>query len=100
MNFLTEYGMFLAKFGTVVILLALAVGIIMLLAHRNKHDAEKLEVKNLNEKYETMALLLNSQTLSKKQLKKFLKDQKQAQKEKGKDEDENRKKTFVLDLKP
>ena len=91
--------MFLAKFGTVVILLVLAVGIIMLLAHRNKHDAEKLEVKNLNEKYETMALLLNSQTLSKKQLKKFLKDQKQAQKEKGKDEDENRKKTFVLDFK-
>lgn len=91
--------MFLAKFGTVVVLLLLAIGIILMLAHRNKHDAEKLEVKNLNEKYETMALILNSQTLPKKQLKKILKKQKQEHKEKDKNEHEDRKKTFVLDFK-
>lgn len=98
MDFLSEYSMFLAKFSSVVILLLIAIGVIIILASRNKHDAEKLEVKNLNEKFETMSMLLNSQTLSKKQLKKFLKEKKQKYKEKDKTGSED-KKVFVLDFK-
>lgn len=99
MEFLIEYGMFLAKFGTVALLLVLTVGAIIVIVMRSKGDMEQLNIKNINEKYETMSLMLNSQVLSKKSLKKYLKQHKQEQKEKDKDTDEERKKVFVLDFK-
>jgi serine protease SohB len=98
-EFLIEYGMFLAKLGTVAILLVLIVGAIIVLVMRSKGDIEHLNIKNMNDKYETMGFMLHSQMLNKKSFKKYLKKHKQEQKEKDKDSSDERKKTFVLDFK-
>ena len=96
--FLIEYGMFFAKFITVIILLLVATGLIAFIVSKVKGDTEQLNIKNINDKYETMSLLLNSQVLNKKDFKKYLKQQKKEHKEKE-TEEEKRKKIFVLDFK-
>lgn len=96
-SFLIEYGMFLAKFATVVLLLVIAIGALIFIVSRIKGDTEHLDIKNINDKYETMSLLLNSQVLNKKDFKKYLKQQKKQHKDK--EDHSQRKKVFVLDFK-
>tara|TARA_R110002072_G_scaffold297959_1_gene471294 strand:+ start:6735 stop:7724 length:990 start_codon:yes stop_codon:yes gene_type:complete len=98
-EFLIEYGMFLAKFLTVVLILLFAIGAIIFIVSRAKGDNEHLNIKNINDKYETMSFMLNSQVLDKKEFKKYLKKQKQNLKEKDKAPSDERKKIFVLDFK-
>ncbi len=99
MEFLAEYGMFLAKLSTVSIMLIVITGAIIFIVIRIKGDGEHLNIKNINDKYETMSFMLNSQVLSKKNFKKYLKKHKQDQKEKEKKSTDERKKIFVLDFK-
>ncbi len=99
MDFLIEYGMFLAKLGTIAILLVLVVGTVIMVIMRGKGDSGHLSINNINEKYEAMSLMLSSQVLDKKSLKKYLKLHKQEHKEKEKKSSEESKKTFVLDFK-
>jgi len=98
-EFLAEYGMFLAKLSTVSIMLIVITGAIIFIVIRIKGDGEHLNIKNINDKYETMSFMLNSQVLSKKNFKKYLKKHKQDQKEKEKKSTDERKKIFVLDFK-
>jgi serine protease SohB len=98
-DFLIEYGMFLAKLGTIAILLVLVVGTVIMVIMRGKGDSGHLSINNINEKYEAMSLMLSSQVLDKKSLKKYLKLHKQEHKEKEKKSSEESKKTFVLDFK-
>ena len=67
MEFLFEYGMFLAKFLTVLLLLLFAVAAVFLIANRAKGEPEHLNIKNTNDKYETMSFMLKSQVLNKKE---------------------------------
>ena len=101
MEFLTEYGMFLAKFGTVVGLLLIVTVVILVLVMKNKAEAEEhLEIKNLNDKYENMELMLKSAILPKKEFKKTIKDTKAKHKKeekKNSDEDDKRR-IFILDF--
>jgi serine protease SohB len=97
-NFLSEYGMFLAKLGTVSIIFVLIAGALIFIVMRAKGDNEHLTIKNINEKYEAMGFMLNSQVLNKKAFKKYLKEHKKEQKEKDKETSEDRKKVFVLDF--
>ncbi len=99
MDFLTEYGMFLAKLSTISLMLVVIIGAIIFIVIRARSDGEHLIIKNINEKYETMSFMLNSQVLSKKGFKKYLKKHKQEQKEKDKESSDERKKIFVLDFK-
>ena len=99
MEFLTEYGMFLAKLSTVSILLVVIIAAIIFIVMRTKGDGEHLNIKNINDKYETMSFMLSSQVLNKKDFKKFLKKHKQDQKVKEKESSEDKKKVFVLDFK-
>ena len=99
MEFLIEYGMFLAKFLTVALILLFAIGAIIFIILRAKGDSEHLNIKSINEKYETMSFLLNSQVLGKKEFKKYLKKQKQDHKEKDKSVSDEKKKIYVLDFK-
>ena len=74
-EFFTEYGLFLAKTATIV------VGIIAIIAaavamSKKAKAPEKLEVQNLNEKYESMADVLKAQLLPKKELKHLAKQRK------------------------
>ena len=65
LEILMQYGFFLAKAVTIVA----AIGIVMVLAvtlTRKSRPMERLDVKNLNEKYTAMAQTLRRGILSKK----------------------------------
>ncbi|MDJ0955217.1 MAG: protease SohB [Arenicellales bacterium] len=97
-EFLTEYGLFLAKTATIV------VGIIAIIAtavamSKKAKIPEKLEVQNLNEKYESMANVLNAQLLPKKELKQLAKQQKAEKKARKKQIDTaDKKRMFVVNF--
>ena len=102
MEFLAEYGMFLAKFGTVVFLILAVIVVVFFLLMRARSGAEDhIEIKNINQKYEQMQLMLKSAILPKKEFKKVIKDLKARHKKeedrKGKQADQ-RKRIFVLDF--
>lgn len=98
MEFLSEYGMFLAKFGTVSIVFLIIAAALIFIVTQAKGDNEQLMIKNINEKLESMSLMLKQQVLSKKELKKYLKEQKKEHKDKEKNTSETRKKVFVLNF--
>lgn len=96
MEFLTEYGMFLAKAATLVVAaLALIGGIVALVARGGSHlEAQgRLDIRHLNENYDSMALALKSAVLSKKAFKQFQKERKAREKRQEKVE---RRRIFVL----
>lgn len=94
--------MFLAKFGTVVLVLVLIIAAVLILVLRAKSGGdEHLEVKNLNQKFEHMRLLLNSAILSKKEFKQSVKELKARHKkeDKSSDAEETKRRVYVLDFK-
>ncbi|MDX1519264.1 MAG: protease SohB [Gammaproteobacteria bacterium] len=96
-EFLLEYGLFLSKFLTVAVVIAAAVIIIMLfVSHSKMAHEDHIEVRNLNQKYEQLELLLKSSILPKKLLKKDLKQFRKDHKEKEKHPDTERNRLFVL----
>jgi len=100
-DFLTEYGIFLAKGVTLVLLFLLAFGGMLRLYTRKKSVRdEHLEVKKLNEKYQRMSLVLKAATLSKKAFKQELKALKVQHKQNRKPSTDNeRKRVYVLKFK-
>ena len=95
MEFINEYGLFLAKFATVALLFVFAAGLFTVIG-RGKEESHGLSIKNINDKYRHMSLVLNARIMPKKDFKKFVKQQKKA----GKDKPPGGgKKIFVLDFK-
>lgn len=74
-DMLMEYGLFVAKVVTIVVALGLLVAMVVSTARRERAP-EKLEVRHLNQKYETMAEIMRKQTLSKKAFKAAAKEHK------------------------
>lgn len=100
MEFLYEYGMFLAKAVTIVI--AIVAVIIVVLASTVKHKSDKgeLRITNLSEELEDLKHSLKEELLSKKQFKAYEKQLKADEKAKEKSAEEDRKgKVFVIDFK-
>jgi serine protease SohB len=98
-EFLLEYGMFLAKLGTVVgLILVLALVLFFIYLRARGGGTEHLEVKNINQKLEQMQLMLKSATLSKKEFKKTIKAVKAKHKSEEKQDDTGRPRVFVLDF--
>ncbi len=103
MEFVTEYGMFLAKTVTAVVAILVIVGAVAAISARHKTAAkEHVEVKHLNQKFEGMAHLLESATMPKKEMKeREKKRKKQAKAEKKKlsaDADSHKKRIYVLNF--
>ena len=97
-EFFTEYGLFLAKTITIVVGVLLIIGMSVTLSKRAKAQ-EKLDVSNLNEKYESMANVLNSTILSKKALKQVTKEKKAEKKAQRKERDKvAKKRMFIIDF--
>ncbi|MGL6013379.1 MAG: protease SohB, partial [Shewanella oncorhynchi] len=100
MEFLYEYGMFLAKAVTIVV--AIVAVIIVVLASTVKHKSDKgeLRITNLSEELEELKHGLKEELLSKKQLKAYEKQLKADEKAKDKAADEAcTGKVFVIDFK-
>ena len=113
-EYLAEYGLFLAKAITIVAAILIAVGSIVSLAMRQKSASDKqLEVTHLNKQYDEMEMALSAATLTdagmklkmkaeKKKMKAEAKAEKKASKSsKGKKDGEQQepaKRLFVLDF--
>jgi serine protease SohB len=98
MDFLTQYGLFLAKTGTLVLaFLALMLGVISISLWARSQKREQLVIKDLNEQYNSMAEAINEEILEKKQLKQYFKTKKQKEKAAQKKES-SAKKIFVLNF--
>jgi serine protease SohB len=98
LQFLSEYGIFLAKTITLVVALLIVVGFIVEIASKGKQK-EKLRIKRLNEKYKEMKDALNQEILNKKELKELKKTEKQSKKQQKKtSEEETKKRIFVLNF--
>ena len=100
MEFLYEYGMFLAKAVTIVV--AIVAVIIVVLASTVKHKSDKgeLRITNLSEELEELKHGLKEELLSKKEFKAYEKQLKLDEKAKEKAEgDVGKGKVFVIDFK-
>lgn len=81
MEFLTEYGLFLAKTVTIVVAIGVIAGLIFSAGHRQKkNDKGHIEVSKLNEKFEHMGDVLKEATLDPEQLKVLMKEEKKREK--------------------
>src|ERR1700722_14221666 len=96
MQFLAQYGLFLAKTITIIGgLLILIAGIAAISERIRSQKREQLTIKKLNDKYNEMSETINMELLEKKDFKKYLKEKKQHEKE-GKKDKTNTKNIFVL----
>ncbi len=102
MEFLTEYGLFLAKAVTIVVSVLLIVSAVASLAIKEKKGEEgHIEVRNLNKKFKKMQHILEEETLDKEHLKARMKEEKRQEKEKKKDKhakEEDKPKVYVLEF--
>jgi len=110
LEFLTEYGLFLAKIVTFVVAALVVISVIMSAAQKDRGDHEgegELKIRKLNEKYEKLRETIQSKLMSDQQRKLFQKARKKEQKAekkaaKGKkDSDEqsdSRGRVYVLDF--
>ncbi len=115
MEYLIEYGMFLAKTGTLVFAIILVIGAIAAAGQRQRKDGKKgsLKITELNSHYEDMRDTLRQEVLSKEEYKQLQKAEKKAEKAERKAEKqlvkkadsseeiaaERKPRTFVLNFK-
>lgn len=95
-EFFLEYGLFLLKSVTVLIVILMIMGFSM---SRKKGQEGELKVVSLNDKFKQLKDVIQQSTLDKKDLKAELKQQKKADKEKSNKKDaKNRKRLFVINF--
>ena len=100
MEFLTEYGLFLAKAVTVVVAIALIAGIAAGLSGRGKKPEKgKLEILRLNDFVKDMHGTVQAAVLERDAQKAVKKQRKQEEKERKKKNSEPRKRVFVINFK-
>lgn len=95
MQFLMEYGLFLAKITTIVVSILVIIAFAFAMALKDKEDRPRLRIKKINDKYDRYTNRINEMILDRKDYKKFKKQQK-------KDIEERKrnpiKKVFVIDF--
>jgi serine protease SohB len=96
LHFLAEYGLFLAKTITIILAILLIIGGIIVIASKSKDKLKgRLEIKNLNEKYDEMADQIRQEILSKQDYKKTIKEIKKNKKQEEATDSE-KKRIFVI----
>ncbi|HEB26787.1 MAG TPA: protease SohB, partial [Porticoccus sp.] len=108
MEFLMEYGLFLAKAVTIVLAIGVVVGLLVSAGSRESKSGQgHIEVTHLNDEYEAMRDILKESLLSEEELKADIKAEKKAAKAKQSAEKkalkanapkETKKRVFVLDF--
>ena len=97
MEFLTDYGLFLAKTATIVVaLIASVAGTIAVMSRHKKESRDGLSVKKLNDRYEEMAFTVKQEMLDKEALKRLKKEHKTRHKKKGAPDE--RERVFILNF--
>ena len=99
-EFLINYASFFAK--TLTIILAIGAILIVILgsvSRRGRESAEQLQIKPLNQRYDSMRMMLQQAILSKNELKRLKKEKASQQKKKHKEGiAEERRRVFVIDF--
>lgn len=110
MEFLTEYGLFLAKIVTFVIAAVVVISVVVSAAQKDRSDQDgegELKIRKLNEKYRKLREAIEARLMSDQQRKVFEKARKKKEKLEKKaskkkkeesDEDSSRGRVFVLDF--
>lgn len=99
MEFLSEYGMFVAKTLTIVFgILLVVVGIIVAASRSKEHSEEHIEVTTLNDEFDETSSAIKSVILSKGEQKKAEKELKAKKKAEKKSADHDKPKIFVLNF--
>ncbi|MHA7925852.1 MAG: protease SohB [Marinobacter sp.] len=110
MEFLTEYGLFLAKIVTFVVAALVVISVVMSAAQKERGDHEgegELKIRKLNEKYEKLREAIQARLMSGPQRKAFHKARKKLEKAEKKaakaakdtgDQDDSRSRVYVLDF--
>ncbi len=104
MEFLTEYGLFLAKIVTFLVAFAVLLALVAGAVQRGKQRSDKghLEVHGLSERYRDMGDSLRKATMDGSRLKHYLKAEKRRRKQEKTDRKQERgdqkKRVFVLDF--
>jgi serine protease SohB len=100
MEYFIDYLLFFSKFVSVVVTIAILIiaAVIIIMRTKSAHEGH-IEIRNLNQKYEEMGLLMKSQVLGKKELKQAIKQLKSEHKEKKSDSENDKKNIFVLNFK-
>lgn len=97
-SFWSAYGLFAAKTFTLLALIVIAIVVTARLARRKDGPRETLQVKKLNDKYQTMADVLHRAMLPKHDLKHYLQRRRHTDKDKQRDT-ESQARVFVLEFK-
>lgn len=99
MDFLYEYGLFLAQALTIAGTIIFVAGSLLAMSMRQKnHGSDEIEITRLNEKFEAMKTALGSASSSKQELKKQRKETKKAKKKANKQSVPNRGRIFVINF--
>ncbi|MEP0357133.1 protease SohB [Paraglaciecola sp.] len=104
MEFLYEYGLFIAKAVTIVVAILLALGGIVGIVSKQKQGKGQLEIDSLSDKLNAITELAESELLTKDELKKHRKDEKKKlkaqkkQKNKSDINEANKGRLFVIDF--
>lgn len=99
MEFLFEYGLFLAKAVTLVVAIVLTIGLILSIASKQKgSSSSSLELESLSEHFEDIEEVGKQVLLSKDELKQQQKEDKKRSKEKAKEKQADKKNLFVIDF--
>lgn len=102
MEFLSEYGLFLAKVVTAVVAIVILVGAIVAISQRSRKEGEEghIEVTNLNHRYEDWEDAIQYSLMNETEYKKHHKERQKKEKaeRKGKVPTEDKKRIFVLDF--
>ena len=111
MEFLIEYGMFLAKAATIVLAIVIVIAVLAASGQRSRKPGKKgsLKISCLNEHFDEMKDTLRASVLEKKELKQLHKEEKKQEKLEAKaakhdaDSDESgethKKRVFVINFK-
>ncbi len=102
LDYLLQYGLFLAEVTTVVIAIGVVIRFLFnAIRHAREYTAEHLEVKNLNRRFEQMADVLNHDLLNPHERKAHIKAKKKEYKQRTKEQKKGktaRSRVFVLDF--
>lgn len=85
-EFFFEYGLFAAKFITIIAVILLAIFAIASLLALRQGDSETIEIEKINDKFDNLKEALEEEILSKEELKALKKERKKQQKEEDKAE--------------
>jgi serine protease SohB len=98
-EFLTEYGLFLAKALTVVVaVLAIVAGTAAVSLRGRGERRDRIEVKSLNDRYRRMADAIRSAALNRKGLRKLRRGRRSEERRRKAADQESQRRIFVVDF--